>query len=203
MKGGAEEDVGAPHVLKIEQEDGHPPRLVVRQIKLTHTSSIVHSVTPQFHEKHKRVVLLRALDVAHWKEKGIFRLFRITFLTWRDAEAFVALFEMIAAGLDTVPTERNEELAPVVLSDPPVAGECPLCPNVGVIGEVCDNCGSMIEAPHEERSEHGTSNSNEEEEEESSGENENDCSVYSSGDEQDFANTQDETGQVFRPDHWN
>jgi hypothetical protein len=27
MKGGAEEDVGAPHILKIEQEDGHPPRL--------------------------------------------------------------------------------------------------------------------------------------------------------------------------------
>ena len=206
MKGGAEEDVGAPHILKIEQEDGHPPRLVARQIKLTHTSSIAHSVTPQFHEKHKHVVLLRALDVAHWTERGIFRLFRITFQTWRDAdEAFVALFERIAGGLEANSSERNDELAPVVLSNPDVAvdnqGECPLCPNVGVIGEVCDNCGSMIEAPHEERSEDGTSSSNDEED--SYGDNENDCSVYSSGDEQDFANTQDETGQVFRPDHWN
>ena len=135
MKGGAEEDVGAPHILKIEQEDGHPPRLVARQIKLTHTSSIAHSVTPQFHEKHKHVVLLRALDVAHWTERGIFRLFRITFQTWRDAdEAFVALFERIAGGLEANSSERNDELAPVVLSNPDVAvdnqGECPLCPNV-------------------------------------------------------------------------
>jgi len=99
-KGGAEKDVGAPHILKIEQEDGNPPRLVARQIKLTHTSSIVNSVTPQFHEKHKHVVLLRAVDFAHWSERGIFRLFRITFVTWRDAEAFVALFETIAGGLE-------------------------------------------------------------------------------------------------------
>ena len=48
MKGGAEEDVGAPHILKIEQDDGNPPRLVARQIKLTHTSSIGgHSATPE------------------------------------------------------------------------------------------------------------------------------------------------------------
>ena len=204
MKGGTEKDVNAPHILKIEQEDGNPPRLVARQIKLTHTSSIGHSVTPQYHEKHKHVVLLRAHDFAHWSEKGIFRLFRITFQSWRDAEAFVAVFERIAGGREAHSSERNEDLAPVVLGNPPVAvnnqGECPLCPNIGVIGEVCDNCGSMIGA-QDERSGDGTSSSNEEEE--SSADIENDSSVHSSGDEQDFANTQDETGEVFRPDHWN
>ena len=202
-KGGAEKDVGAPHILKIEQEDGNPPRLVARQIQLTHKSSIGDSVTPQFHEKHKHVVLLHALDFAHWK-KGIFRLFRITFRTWRDAEAFVAVFETIAGGLEAHSSERNEELAPVVLSSPPVAvdnqGECPLCPNVGVIGEVCDNCGSTIEPP-DECSDVGTRSSNDEED--SYGVIENDCSVSSSGEEEDFANTQDDTGQVFRPDNWN
>ena len=78
--------------------------------------------------------------------------------------------------------------------------ECPLCPNVGVIGEVCDNCGSTIEAP-DEGSDDGTSSSIDEED--NSADIENDCSVHSSGDEEDFANTQDDTGQVFRPDYWN
>ena len=103
-------------------------------------------INPTLHSNQK-AVFFRGADFAHWKEKGLLKIFICTFCKKVDAMDFISVYKSLAellttaeealAGLDSLhdavkEIEEDEE------------GECPECWNKGCIGDACDNCGTIM-----------------------------------------------------------